>query len=247
MADQLKKLISKPSFFVVAVFGLMIIFVILFIVLSALAANFGNSPDVTSTPTITGTQSITPTPEILPTGFEKLTGEYIWTDNSMKSLYQNALWNPITTTRYEGFTPKTNLTEVRTEDCRDAPYTNSLRTEGGICQVSFWIEDDIGHKYDTLAELIENFGPVDTNAEAVSFVASTHRDLVINTDGKIQGLSMQVDGGYLVQVTRQNTFGCSNHIPTGMIFFISTEGEMSLIATEKPAPPTTNEPFICAD
>lgn len=194
--------------------------------------------DTTPTPTLKPTEAVT-------TGL--LTDNYIWTDTILESRYADAEWDKITSSRYGGFSNSIILTEHKTEGCGDDPIGNYIRFEGGLCQVGYWLEDTSGNKYDTLLKLKTSFAPVQSTAEAVSFAASTQSDLAVDQSNKPAGLVIQTNNGFLVQLVRKNTFGCGNHHPTGVIFLVTTAGEVSSVAYQVAPTPVPSEPELCVD
>ena len=122
-----------------------------------------------------------------------------------------------------------------------------LRIEGGLCGVGYWLEDSNGMRIDSKEKLTTRFAPIENETEAVSFVAVTRGDLKIDATGIPEGHTLTIGDGFLVQLVYNNTFGCGNHEPTGVIFKISQSGEVLRIAFEKQKPPKPGEPILCAD
>lgn len=196
---------------------------------------------------------------------EKLNGQAL-SERDNKAVESNTnllwdtveVWNKISTGKLEGFSPKTSLVEKSTEPenrnskehCKE-PATvlesggNYLKVEGALCGVGYWLEDTEGIKIDSFEKLISRFGPVETEAEAVSFVSTTKEDLEINKNGVTEGHTLTIKDGFLVQVVYQNTFGCGSHESSRVIFKITRRGEIQKIAFEEPKP--GSGPTICAD
>ncbi len=178
---------------------------------------------------------------------EKIVGDYQWTDTTLRSQYSKVLWNKITTQKLAGFSPNASLTEKKTEGCGNI-YTDSyLHIEGGLCGVGYWLEDPNGIRIDSKEKLAVRFVPIENEAEAVSFTATTQGGLKINASGVPEGHILTVNDGFLVQLVYHNAFGCGSHEPTGVIFKISKNGEIRQIASEKQKPPKPGEPTLCID
>lgn len=178
---------------------------------------------------------------------EKIVGDYEWDNPSLKTQYSNVSWNKITAHKLAGFFPKATLSERKTEGCEGRGDGSYLRVEGGLCGVGYWLEGSGGVKIDSIEELKGQFSPIDNEAEAVSFVAVTNEDLKIDASGVPDGHTLSVDNGFLVQLVRNNTFGCGSHEPTGIIFEVSKTGEIQRVAFEKQKPPKPGEPVLCVD
>lgn len=163
-----------------------------------------------------------------------------------------SLWHKIGTDKLTGFSPKITLNERSTangEHCKDGASAlresnKYLRVEGALCGVGYWLEDSSGLKIDSIEKLTNRFGPVETAAEAVSFVSNTQADLKID-NGVPEGSTLTIKNGFLVQLVRKNTFGCGSHQPSKVIFKVTKIGEIKAIAFE--GPNLTNSPSICAD
>lgn len=175
---------------------------------------------------------------------EKIVGDYQWNDTVLQTQYSNIFWNKITISRLAGFSPQTALSERKT-DCRQDGGGSYLRSEGGLCHVGFWLEDSSGQKVDSLEKLALRFAPVENESEAVSFVAAVHGDLKTGVNEILEGHTLTIADGFLVELTRKNTFGCGSHEPTEVIFKISPSGEMQEIASEKEKP--ASGPILCVD
>jgi hypothetical protein len=174
---------------------------------------------------------------------------YQWFSPAERAQYADVTWNKITSSNVaDAFTPDLAVSANRTDDCIDWDDSdNYLKLEGGLCPLGYWLEIEEGSsikKIDSLDELKETFAPVDSEAEASSFIRVLTRDLKYN-DSVIDGYTATVSGGYLVQVIRENNFGCSKHQPTGEIYKVLESGEIELIAYEKPG--LSFASFTCVD
>ncbi len=178
---------------------------------------------------------------------EKISGDYQWDDQSLRIQYSNASWDKIATYKLAGFSPNTALTEKRTEGCGGRYNGSYLRVEGGMCGVGYWLEKTNGEKLNSLEKLVSNFAPIENEAEAVSFAAVTNGDLKIDESGIPEGHVLAISGGFLVQLVYNNTFGCGSHKPTGVIFKVTNDGNIQIIASEKQKPPLPGEPVMCVD
>lgn len=178
---------------------------------------------------------------------EKIVGDYQWENTTLQSQYSSLLWNKITTNKLAGFSPKTSLTEKKTEGCEGRGDGSYLRTEGGLCGVGYWLEDSSGTRIDSKEKLAARFAPVESEAEGVSFIVVEQSGLKIDTSGVPAGHTLTISDGFLVQLVYTNTFGCGGHEPTGVIFKISKNGEVLRIASEKQKPPKPGEPVLCVD
>jgi hypothetical protein len=81
---------------------------------------------------------------------------------------------------------------------------------GGLCQTNYWLSvTDPSRRIDTLNALKDTFASVESETEAMSFVAVTQRDLCERgNDGDIlDGATAAVSDTYLVQAVDQNIFG----------------------------------------
>lgn len=181
---------------------------------------------------------------------EKIAGDYQWTDKTLESQYADVLWNKITTGKLTGFSPAIPLTEEKTDYpkiCANRDTGNYLRIEGGLCGVGYWLQDSAGNKIDSREKLAGRFVPVESEAEAVSFVVVTEGGLVMNSDGVLVGHTLSVDGQFLVQLAYSNAYGCGNHEPTGVIFKVLKNGTFQQVAAEKQKPLKPEESTLCVD
>ncbi len=148
-------------------------------------------------------------------------------------------WKPIASGRLDGFGP--GIIERRTENCGANEARTYLRSGGGLCRVGFWLEVD-GRVIDSREKLLQRFGGLQTTERAVSFIGVTQGDLVISNAGVLEGTVRAMDNGFLVQVVRKNSFGCSDHKPTKEIHLVTSAGEITRIAWQNPGPGT-----LCID
>lgn len=179
-------------------------------------------------------------------GGQKRFQDYEWNSKEDKNKYAEADWKEITTSRLAGFSAEGEITEKKSSECQSSE-TNFLRGEGGLCRTGFWLElkkGDVNIKIDSPEKLKEVFSPLDSEAEAISFLVTSTSDLQINYDIPI-GQVLVIDDGYLIQLVQKNTYGCGYHVPTGVIFKVSKLGEVESIAYEKVKPSTG--PAVCID
>ncbi|MEX0587469.1 MAG: hypothetical protein WD159_01795 [Patescibacteria group bacterium] len=172
-------------------------------------------------------------------------------------LMYSGSWNLIASERLGGFSSKVvifsskpTLVEKSTAPCQGTAAAlkeqgQYLRVEGVLCGTGYWLEDSKGREIRSLEELKARFGPVETEEEAGSFVVSTQEDLKIDEDGFPEGHALPVNGGFLVQLIRKNTFGCGPHALTRIIFEVTGGGEVRKIAED--AVKSTGGPETCVD
>lgn len=171
---------------------------------------------------------------------------YEWNSKKDKTDYAEAIWKEITTSKLAGFSAEGEISEKKSSECQDSE-TNFLRGEGGLCRTGFWLELKKGDaivKIDSPEKLKEVFSPIESEAEAISFLAVSSSDLLINYDIP-EGYLLPIDDDYLIQVVQKNTYGCGYHVPTGVIFKVSKLGEIESIAFEKEKP--SMGPAVCID
>lgn len=176
-----------------------------------------------------------PTPPASP---NPLFSDYEWEANAPidKETIKTTAFEIDNFSRLGGLTPAHSFTEKRTEGCNNngqgEPAT-ALRREGGRCGVFVSLEDKDGNKIESSNNLQTTFGPVENEAEAVSFVALTQSDVKTSDDGtQIEAQVAAAKDGYVVHVSRKNTFGCNMHVPTGELYFVQKNGEVQLLASE---------------
>jgi len=175
-----------------------------------------------------------------------LKGDYTW-NKGTENLYKDVSWNPITETKLSGLALTDKITENKTEKCisdYELPY---LRTEGGMCGIGYWLEineNNVVTKVDSLEKLKAKFAPIDSELEAMSYVAVVTGDLYIYQD-VLKGNTAGVEDGYLVNLTHNNTFGCGQHEPTGAVYKVTKEGTIENMAFEKE--PLSLKPEMCVD
>lgn len=168
-------------------------------------------------------------------------GRYQWErrQRDWYARYLCDLWKaPMKIRHAEGLeSTAVKVTEHSDRDCnRDIDQDHPpLRVEGGRCSKAHWLEImDVGTNYTirTFEDLKIHFPVVRTPAMALSFVAVTQADLVTDDKGRIFGHVIAVRQGYLVHVTRKNTFGCGWHVPVGMLFYVSRSGRITTVAVQ---------------
>jgi len=177
---------------------------------------------------------------------EPIGGSYTWDSKDDASRYDKAKWAPITTTRVEGFAPL-QLVEKKTEGCGSGNKGSFVRREGGLCTIGVWLESKgkPAVKINSVEKLRARFAPVESEAEAVSFVSVLIPDLKWKDPEMLLGHVIAADDGYLVQAVAKNTFGCRTHAPTGVIFKVSRDGTVKQIAVEPEPEPVG--PTMCVD
>ena len=181
---------------------------------------------------------------------QEIIGDYQWRDASLQSQYSDVVWNKITTSELVGFFPSVSLTEKRTEyskSCASRDTGSYLRIEGGLCGIGYWLEDPSGSKIDSREKLIARFAPVESEAEAVSFIAITQGGLKTDVNGILDGRTAVIDDGFLVQLVNVNAYGCGTHQLTGIIFKVLKNGEFQWVAGEKQKSPKPGESVLCID
>lgn len=187
-----------------------------------------------------------------------------WNSQENKNKYQEkvkqlASWNEINYDKLAGFSSLGQVEEKVTTNklgCSGGEFKKEeyLRVEGNYCQQGIWLE--INKEKDvkeikTLKQLQEALAPVESEKEAVAFVAVTAADSAIefeNDSGRATpGYTTTVDDGYLVQVYALNSSGCGRHKDTKVIYKVSTDGLIEKIAYEEYDPQVGSEPEICVD
>ncbi len=172
---------------------------------------------------------------------EKLSGEYRWTDLSLQNQYEDVLWNKIVSGNTEGLSPKIPVTE-KEETIEDS--VQALKKSG--CRFIFsgsWLETSDGTRIDTKEKLIATFGPIENEVEAISFLGLTERSLISENEILI-GLSLSVDDGFLIQVKKSHDCGCGDPRDRGVIYKVTKNGEITLVAGEI-LPPA--DVWVCID
>lgn len=177
---------------------------------------------------------------------EPIGGRYRWQSPEEQKRYAAVPWNRIAMPALASFAPGVVLVERKTREC-GAGTASYLRHEGALCREGVWLEDPRrpGERIDSVEKLTARFAPVGSEAEAAAFVAATGFDLKSNKDGILEGHTLAIDGGYLVQVVAKNTFGCRAHIPTGVIFKVTRDAKIAQIAAEEE--PEGKPPVMCVD
>jgi hypothetical protein len=184
---------------------------------------------------------------------------YDWKDENGAEKYKDVVWNKISKSRLAGFTSAGVVVMEEEIACfwSDEPChpliskeNEYLRVEGGIISSYRFlvvIKNNETHTIKSLEELKEFFAPIDNEIEAMSFIGITERDLKENGKDVLVGETAVIDGGYLVKVVKNNTFGCGRHDPQKVIFKITKDGEITLIASEILPPEPDNVPHACVD
>ncbi len=176
---------------------------------------------------------------------------YIWFNENVKNEFTSVSWNKITTDSLDGLPWLIGSGWEEDYKC-SAGITESLRIEGGMSSVHFFITKTAGMVKTPLhitssVELKKLINPIDSTAKAVSLIALTQRDLARN-DYKLVGYVAPFSEDYLVQSVRLNTFGCRNHRPQQVIFLVSRSGDIQKAAEEMLSPePNGLGPYTCVD
>lgn len=177
-------------------------------------------------------------------------GDYQWSNEALKSQYSDVLWNKISTNNLDGLSPSIFLTEKKTDYpkiCANPDVDSYIRIEGGLCGMGFWFEDSSGNKIDSREKLIARFAPMESEAEAVSFIAIMQGGLKTDVNGVLEGNTAVLDDGFLVQLFYVNAFGCGSHKLNGVVFKVLKNGEFRQIAAEKQKSPKPGDFTICID
>ncbi|MDD4901747.1 MAG: hypothetical protein PHE24_01290 [Patescibacteria group bacterium] len=187
--------------------------------------------------------------EIIPLNFigEKVAGDYQWTDTTLEAKYAKVPWDKIIATKLVGLSYGGPLVEKKTDGCGASDGGDYLRIEGGLCATGYWLEDSNGTKIDSKEKLAARFAPIKSETVAASYVAVTQSSLVLDEDGIPAGNTLTITDGFLVQLFYGNAYGCGTHQLTGVIYKVSSSGEIKQIAAEKEKPPQPGEPIICVD
>lgn len=189
------------------------------------------------------------------------TGQYKWQDENGAEKYKNVVWNKIKENRLSGLTSVGDVVAEREIACRwsDGPCYSLiskndeyLRVEGGLARRYYFLTIAKNGELQTLKsleELKKFFAPVDSEVEAVSFIGVTERDLKKNENDVLVGETAVSDDGYLVKVVKNNTFGCGRHDPQSIIFKVTKDGEITVVAIEvlPSHPRTRNFSYTCVD
>jgi hypothetical protein len=180
------------------------------------------------------------------------TSTYTWMNGADPEIIKSAQFKPITKSRLSGFQVENIKENSRNCDSYDSYiFPGYLRQEGGLCTVDFWLEytnaDGTFNKADSMPQLKTAFAPVESEEEAMSFIAVTQSDLVSNND-ILEGKTAKVGDDYFVIVKFKNTFSCGKHIPLNEIYKVTHDGDITAIARQeemftidyyKPNQPTT--------
>ena len=160
-------------------------------------------------------------------------------------------WNKIYTTTIGGFDEKFGFTEYVIEPF---PYEGEknevktfLRREGGLGSWYYNLRTKDGLDVNSKEKLLDLIGKIDSAAEAASLVYMTVPDLLVK-DNILIGNTYQLPyGGFLVQVTNKNTFGCGFHDHTKSIYYVTEDGEVSLYVSELGREYDENDAVLCVD
>ncbi len=191
---------------------------------------------------------------VAPTAYIQ-TSQYVWRGTSQfaQEKYAKAVWNRITSSELEGFSPSYTLTE-KTATCSYSKDNQDqfLRKDGRFICIGYYLEIEKSVestvKVNSFEKLKEIFASVDSAVEAVSFVAVTANDLISEGGGDILvGHTLPIDDGYLVHVMRNHTFGCGPHLPTGAIYKVTRSGDIDFIAYEEEQPVSDDDIVLCID
>jgi hypothetical protein len=160
-------------------------------------------------------------------------------------------WRPIATGRLAGLAPGAGAGWEKRERCQGdavAGEPGCLRRDGGLVCFCAWLEVPGRGPVRSAEALRAAFAPVESEAEAVAFVAAQVPDLApaggVDT---LAGATRAVEDGFLVQVVRQNTFGCGSHEHTAVVFQVTRAGELVEVAAEPTRPRAPGAPRICVD
>jgi hypothetical protein len=122
-----------------------------------------------------------------------------------------------------------------------------LRREGGIKGVYYGLrleEKGAVTEVSDARALQMLLAPIDTAAKAVTVIALTKSGLV-RRDGHLIAKTSSIPEGFLVQAYDSNTFGCSNHIPTGVVFVVYKNGTTAIASKENEG--SRREGYSCVD
>ena len=190
------------------------------------------------------------------------TSQYEWQDKNDAEKYKNATWNTIKESRLSGLTSVGDIIVEKEIACywSEEPCLSLilkedeyLRVEGGLGSRYYFLEVTKNGETQTvksLEELRKFFAPVDNEIKAMSFIGVTENDLrsrLNNGEYTLVGEITMIDDGFLVQVVKNNTFGCGRHDPQRVIFKITKAGTIAVIAVEMLPPEPENTPHACVD
>lgn len=170
---------------------------------------------------------------------------YVWYSKTDEIRYAGVLWNKIIISKLDGLTPKLAVSEkrIKLSDDHSGPlpgsFTRFLMTDGGGDGAGYWLEvydNSLVNRIDSLDKLKEVFGPVDSEAEAVSFVGATTRYVKAEENGNIEAYTAIVSDGYLVRVMLIGTRVCgnikSNSKQSSVVYKVSKSGDIQEVASE---------------
>ena len=187
----------------------------------------------------------------------KYLSQYEWQDEVGVEKHKDIVWNKIKESRLSGLTSADYvIAEEEGIDCYWADEScrslllEYLRREGGLSSRYYFLTIAENNEVKTIKsskELREFFTPVESEAEAMSFIGVTITDIKKNKGDVLVGETAVVDDGYLVKVVENHTFGCGRHDPQKVIFKITNGGEISVVALEVLPPEPENTPYSCVD
>lgn len=182
----------------------------------------------------------------------KFSDKYTWYDNSLENTYQELTWQTGDFLPLAGIDAKYDAKEMKAEKCateEELEKNDFVRVEGGMCRipVKVFIKDENGKEknigdYKGLLSLLSK---IDSPEKALSFVVLTTSDVERNEKSLAPMRSTKTEGGYLVEYTSGNTFGCGTHQPLKVIVLVTEDGSIKTMAVEKERP--SIEPEMCVD
>lgn len=176
---------------------------------------------------------------------------YVWrlSESDFEHLAEETPWDNYADTALKGIEPLGRATEIEIRARKalvqkGVPY---LRREGGINGVYYEVRLD---ENGTMTEIADAralgilLTPIDTAAKAVTMVALTQAGLV-RSGSRIVAKTLSIRQGFLVQAYHSNIFGCSNHLPTGVVFVVYKDGRTEMAAQENEGP--RQQGYSCVD
>lgn len=197
-------------------------------------------------------------------GFAKKTyrdtnARYEWQGENSEEKYKDVVWKKITEGRLNGLVSSSNAVMEKEIACYwDEKSCRLISKEDEYLRIEGWLfsryyyflvatKDGETLTIKSLEGLKKFFAPVDSEAEAMSFIGVTGRDLKKNERDVLVGETAVIDDGYLVKVVKNNTFGCGRHDPQKVIFKITRTGEIMVTAVEILPPPSKYDLGTCVD
>jgi len=159
-----------------------------------------------------------------------------------------AIWHPIVLPRLAGFEPSVMEMALNSDasPCSFPWPEKYLRAEGGRCRVAYVLVNSDGEIIDS-KEKLKTLGPVTNEVKAMSFVAVTEGDLSQKFKGVLEGFTKTAPGGFLVKVIKNNTFGCSRHEKTELVFKVTRQGDILLLTSKILLQPPFKGVEVCVD